>query len=885
MAEINDIVSKKAIEGIVDTDKALNNFDETFMRVVKHIEEGKKIINNNKISFDGLKEAQKKTTESTKNLDKLGKQLLQTEQKLKDFEDKRTKTIISNRVETQKLTAETKRQIIAQNALKGSYDKINASLNSNIAKYKALSAEERKNSAIGGKLLKTIKKQDASLKNLDAELGRNQRSVGDYGKALAGVGKQLLSSLGIVAGITAFVSILKNAGRIVVEFDKAQSGLAAILRTNKENTKALTASALEYGRTTAFTATEVTNLQTELAKLGFTQSEILKSTEAVLNLAAATETELADAAKLAGSALRAFNLQASESDRVASVLAVSTTKSALNFQFLETALSKIAPVAKAFDFTIEETTALLGSLADAGFDASTAATATRSILLNLADANGDLAKRLGGSVDSFDELIPALIKLRDEGIDLNETLQLTDKRSVAAFNRFLDGAESANELRDGLIGVNDELQKLVETKLDNVAGDVTKLSSAYSGFILSIEKGDGVIARFARKRIQVLTKLLGFLTPKQEEYTEAVEDTSDAVIELDENINDLTKDLELNQKEVDKTIKENQKNLKFLREEEEKNEKAKGKAVVDRLNKQEKAIADSQKKEKDILDEQFSEFEKGVDDEVQAFADGEAEKIKIAEKSAEQQRQIDENLKDAKYDLSAQGVDALFQLNNFKFEKELQQLQVEKDARLDNENLTLEERAAIEAEYTKKSNEIKAKQAKSDKLNALFQIAINTAMGVTNALSKVVTAPLVPFIIAQGAIQAALVAAQPIPEYAKGTLSTPERFIAGEAGSELMEKNGMSYLVSEPTYFDDKKFKGFRIRPADETKQILSQTGHSGFGGVNVSVDNKRVVDSIEGLRKDLKRKNTITKTEIKTIGFPATDYQSKIIERNRRHV
>ena len=64
----------------------------------------------------------------------------------------------------------------------------------------------------------------------------------------------------------------------------------------------------------------------------------------------------------------------------------------------------MAPVAKAFGFSIEDSTALLGQLANAGFDASSAATATRNILLNLADANGDLAKELGRPIKNAEDL-------------------------------------------------------------------------------------------------------------------------------------------------------------------------------------------------------------------------------------------------------------------------------------------------------------------------------------------------------------------------------------------------------------------------------------------------------------------------------------------------
>lgn len=309
-------------------------------------------------------------------------------------------------------------------------------------------------------------------------------------------------------GIAAIVAGLRKVSQITIEFSAAQSNLAAVLGKTKSEIRALTDDAVRYGSITKYTAKQVSDLQTEFAKLGFTESQIRSSTKATLDFAAATNGELGPAAKVVGVSLKAFNLSAAQTERVASAMAVATTKSALSFEDLETILSTVGPIANAYGLTLEDTLALTGKLKDAGFDASSAATATRNILLNLADANGNLAQALGRPVKSLDELVPALVDLKNRGIDVNETLQLTDKRSVAAFNAFLVAAGSTLELRDGLIGVNEQLQSMVDTQLDNLAGDMTILTSAWQGFVLSIERGDGIIAKFARVTVQFLTDAL-----------------------------------------------------------------------------------------------------------------------------------------------------------------------------------------------------------------------------------------------------------------------------------------------------------------------------------------------------------------------------------------
>ena len=320
--------------------------------------------------------------------------------------------------------------------------------------------------------------------------------------------KGVVGSFGLFIGGAALIGALGGAIGVFMDFEQANSNLASVLGTTTSKTVALQANAKQLGATTAFTASQVTGLQTEYAKLGFAQEEILKVTSATLSLAAATNTELPQAAKQVGAAVRAFGLDASEAGRVADVFAASTSKSALNMEFLDVAMSKVAPVAKQFGFSVENSTALLGKLADAGFDASTAATSTRSILLNLADGNGKLAKALGGPVKTMPELTAALVKLREKGIDLNKMLGITDKRSVAAFATFLEGAEGVDKLNAALLGAGGTAQKMADQQLDNLSGSITILKSAYEGFILSLEDGSGPFSKTLRTIVDVTTEIL-----------------------------------------------------------------------------------------------------------------------------------------------------------------------------------------------------------------------------------------------------------------------------------------------------------------------------------------------------------------------------------------
>lgn len=318
----------------------------------------------------------------------------------------------------------------------------------------------------------------------------------------------------------------------IISFEQANANLASVLGKSQEEVKALTRDAERLGASTQYTASQITLLQTELAKLGFSQHEILQSTEAVQAFATATGATLPDAAKLAGAALRAFGLDAGEMERVVSVMGVATTKSALDFNYLQNSLSTIAPVARTFGFTLEDTTALLGTLANSGFDASSAATATRNILLNLADTSGKLAKRLGEPIQKMDQLIPALRRLQAGGVDLAEALDLTDKRSVAAFTTFLNGTDTLDTLRDSITGVSDELHRMEHERLQTVQGSITLLRSAWDGLLLSFSNSKGAVKTAIDALTTLINKVNLFMHPdagttpwleQQEQYRQSLE--------------------------------------------------------------------------------------------------------------------------------------------------------------------------------------------------------------------------------------------------------------------------------------------------------------------------------------------------------------------------
>ncbi len=360
-------------------------------------------------------------------------------------------------------------------------------------------------------------------KQLEQELERLQKA---YQGALSGTKSLTDKFKGLTKEITkgslakighfitdTIVNTFRQAGTVIIDFEAANSKLAAIMQSTQDGIRDMTDQARQLGATTSYTASEVTSLQIELAKLGFVREDIKAMTPEVLKFAKAVDTDLGSAAALTGAALRIFGLSAEETGRAVSTMAIGTTTSALSFSYLESALSTVGPVANAFGFTIEETTALLGQLANSGFDASSAATATRNLMLNMADSSGKLAKALGQPVHNLDQLADGLLKLQAEGINLAEALELSDKRSVAAFQTFISGADKLKALRDGVTDCQDSFDNMAAEMGNNVKGSLAILGSTLEGLILKFYESRGVL-KFLVDAFTKVVEVIGWAIDK-----------------------------------------------------------------------------------------------------------------------------------------------------------------------------------------------------------------------------------------------------------------------------------------------------------------------------------------------------------------------------------
>ena len=305
---------------------------------------------------------------------------------------------------------------------------------------------------------------EEKTKKVDSSLTDLAKKAGLVTVAFMGAGK--------------LVDAFKSATRIGAEFEQNIKNLSVIAGATGGKLKQLEHSALKLGGSTKFTASQVAELQISFSKLGFTADEILNVTEGTLNLATAFGLDLGQSASVAGATLRAFGLDASETTRLTDVMATSFASTALDMEKFSNSMSFVAPVASVAGFSLEDTTAILGTLANAGISGSMAGTALRTMMLDLTNSSSKLSKELGTGISSVEELEEALQTLKDSGKSTEDMLKLVDKRAVSAFSILLEGTGTIGDLATEFENATGAGQIMATEMLDTLQSKFKIMQSA-----------------------------------------------------------------------------------------------------------------------------------------------------------------------------------------------------------------------------------------------------------------------------------------------------------------------------------------------------------------------------------------------------------------------
>jgi TP901 family phage tail tape measure protein len=300
-------------------------------------------------------------------------------------------------------TMELQKQKVA--ALEGAYQK---SVESKGKDAKATQDLEIKLNNARAALSKTETALSQTNKEIDqqtdkwAKLGKSANDAGDklkkIGSGTKDVGKTL--SIGITAPIIGIGTAAVNTG---MEFEAQMSRVQAVSGATTEEFAKMNDQALKLGADTAFSASEAAQGMENLASAGFTATETMQAMPGMLSLAAAGGVDVASASDIAASALRGFGLEAGQSGHVADVLAKAAADTNAGVTDMGSALKYAAPPANALGLSLEEVSAAIGVMSNAGIKGEMAGTTLRGALTKLASPSSEAAKTMAQlGINAFD---------------------------------------------------------------------------------------------------------------------------------------------------------------------------------------------------------------------------------------------------------------------------------------------------------------------------------------------------------------------------------------------------------------------------------------------------------------------------------------------------
>jgi TP901 family phage tail tape measure protein len=389
----------------------------------------------------------------------------------------------------------------------GSYNAISAELGKLKREFKDLS-EEARNGIAGQDLRRRINSLNNELKEIDASVGVFSRNVGNYASAFRGLGG-ILAAAGIGFGINEVVQAVGESVRVFRDYEQQNQTLAAISGATREELKLLTQQSRDLGEQTQFTAKQVSELQTNFARVGFTSQQILAATEATLNLSIATTEGIERTSEVIGAAINGFGLAADEADRVSDVLAAGFNSTALNLEKFAEAQKFVAATAQAANVDIETTTASLGALSNAGLEGSNSGTALRRVLSDLSNENSKLAKFVGFAVNNSKDYIKALDVLNERQVDNAKATELVGRVGANGLLILSNQANKVRELTTAYRDSNGEAARTAAIVGDTLAQDLLKAQSAIEGLRLNfVDLAGGAL----RGAVQGFTEFVGLVS-------------------------------------------------------------------------------------------------------------------------------------------------------------------------------------------------------------------------------------------------------------------------------------------------------------------------------------------------------------------------------------
>lgn len=378
---------------------------------------------------------------------------------------------------------------------------------------------------------------EVQLRDVNAELARQKfdeyaEKAGKVGQAVQTAGQHMMKVTTAIGGVAA------ASVTVAANFEQQMSKVQAISGATAEDTDRLTESARQWGRDTKYSATEAGEAFEYMALAGWKTDDMLEGIGGILNLAAASAMDLGTASDIVTDYLTAFGLSAKDAGKFADEMAYAMSHSNTTTEALGEAYKNCAATAASMGYSVEETTAVLMTMANAGVKGGEAGTALNAIMTRLAtDTKGCATELAKYGVEVYDaqgnmnSLSSILTGVRGVWNNLTDEQQANLAKTIAGTNQFSALQTIMSGLSDEAIASGmsfsdyaEALQKcdgtasdMAATMQDNFIGRLTQLKSKLEDIGITVGNTLLPFMEKAAAKIGELADKFAALTPQQQE--------------------------------------------------------------------------------------------------------------------------------------------------------------------------------------------------------------------------------------------------------------------------------------------------------------------------------------------------------------------------------
>ncbi len=334
--------------------------------------------------------------------------------------------------------------------------------------------------------------------NAADELDHSLEDVDESSDKLGGTFDTLKVAAGnlLADGVRRLVDGMGDLARETIEtgqtFEDSMAKVQALSGATGEDLEKLKQTAIDQGAATVYSSSEAADALGYMALAGWDVNQMSSALPGVLNLAAASGMDLAEASDMVTDYLSAFNMTADQSAYFADLMAYAQSHANTTTEGLGEAFKNCAANMNAAGQDVETTTSLLSMMANQGLKGSEAGTALSAVMrdmtakmkdgkIAIGDATVEVMDANGNYRDMTDILLDVESAVGGMGdAERASALQSTfTSDSIKGLNLMLNaGVGEAASFEDALRSSTGSAQEMSDVMTDTLSGDMQDLEGS-----------------------------------------------------------------------------------------------------------------------------------------------------------------------------------------------------------------------------------------------------------------------------------------------------------------------------------------------------------------------------------------------------------------------